>query len=131
MSATERNFIPLSDFVNDFCKSPEGLQLLNNFKKQKDEDPARFNLRFDYKLTSDRQSADINIMCAMDRFNALEELRSEWQNGSDKFCKSEFNDLFEEYHDYIIAAGDFVKAYRARKNMLQQEVIKQDKKRKV
>ncbi len=130
MSATERNFIPLSDFVNDFCESQEGLHLLKDLKKQKEEDPARFNLRFNYKLTSDRQSADINMMCAMDRFKALEELRSEWENGSDKFCTSDFDELFEEYHDYIIAAGAYVKAYRARRKALQQEVIKQDRKRK-
>jgi hypothetical protein len=130
MNTIGKKLVPLADIIKKFNESAEGKDFHEKLKKQEENDPARFNLKFDYQLKIDRQSADCNFLCAMDRFTSLEEMRSEWRNGDEHFSKPQFDEIFEEYQEYIIAAAQHVQSYRKRKKVLQRAVTKQDKLRK-
>lgn len=128
MNTIENKFVPLADVVTEFCESAEGKDLFEKLKKQKEEDEARWNLRNCHRLAQEHLAAETSFSCAAHRFVRLNEMRSEWD--SDGFDQSDFDDTYEEYHDYVLRAAEHIKAYRARKKVLQQAVIKQDKKRK-
>lgn len=127
MNTIENKFVPLADIVTEFCESAEGKDLFEMLKKQKEEDEARWNLRNCFSLTQEHMAADTNFSCAMHRFIALNGMRAEWDNEGS--CPSEFDDFYEEYHDYVLSAAAHIKAYRARRKVLQRAVIKQDRKR--
>jgi hypothetical protein len=128
MNTIENTFVPLSEIVTEFCQSTEGKDLFERLKNQKEEDEARWNLRNCHELTEEHMAAEANFSCAAHRFVGLNGMRSEW--GSDGFDDYAFDDLYEEYHDYVLRAAEHIKAYRARRKVLQRAVIKQDKLRK-
>lgn len=129
MNTNNNNFVPLTDFVNEFCNSDEGKQLFAGLKAKKQADPARFELQYNLKISQEHLAIEANFSCAMHRFLALNEMRSDWDG--DGFEQSDFDKLYEEYHDYVLAAARHVKAYRAQKKTLQQAILKQSKKRTV
>lgn len=128
MNTIENKFVPLPDIVTEFCESAEGKDLFEMLKKQKEEDEARWNLRNCHKLAEEHMAVEASFSCAAHRFVRLNGMRSEW--GSDSFDNAAFDVLYEEYHDYVLRAAEHIKAYRARRQVLQRAVIKQDKLRK-
>ena len=130
MNADKNGVVRLVDVVNNLSETEECKNLVAAMKEKQKADPARYNLQFNYKSLQEHLAAETNFYCAMYRFLALNEMRSEWASNAGNYDKSEFVALYEEYHSYVLAAAQHIKAYRAHKKMLQNAVIKQDKRRK-
>jgi hypothetical protein len=130
MNAIQKKFVPLVDVIEQFSNSDEGKKIFLDLKNKKEADPARFNLQYSKKLIDEHMAADTNFSCAMHRFIALNQMRSEWGNDSETFDDAKFDVLYEEYHSHVLAAARHIKAYKAHKKMLENAVIRQDKKRK-
>ena len=130
MNTIEKKLVPVVDIVEQFNASDEGKSLFLELRKKKQNDPARFNRQYSPKLIQEHLAAEASFGCAMHRFIALNEMRSEWVGDIQNYDNSDFDKFYEEYHDYVLAAARHVQAYRAHRRALDMAIIKQDKQRK-
>lgn len=124
MSANNNKFVPIGELID----SNEFMKIVNELRGKTSSKSSKNNIELNHKLTQEHLGAEANFGCAMHRFIALNEMRSDWSG--DGFEQSDFDQIYDEYHDYVLAAARHVKAYRAHKKTLQQAVTKQGKKRK-
>lgn len=120
MNHEKTTWVPLTDVVENLSKSHEMQNVLAELKLKKSADPARFDLQYSKTLTDQHMAAEVNMSCPFSRFIALNDMRSNCFE--DDFDQAEFDALYEEYHDYVIAAAQNIKQYRDHRELLLKKI---------
>jgi hypothetical protein len=124
MNYENTNWAPLTDIVESIANSEELKDAFEILNRRKIDDPARFELQYSKILIDQNMSAEANVSCAVSRFFALNDMRANCFE--DDFDQSKFDELYEEYHDYVLAAAKNIKRYRDHRKVLLKKVRRQD-----
>ena len=122
------NYVSLADVAADFANSDRGKQLKAELERFKAESPARYRRKYSYKLTQSHLSAECNFACAVDRFELLNQMRSQRYEGLeiDREC---FDELYEEYHQFVLDAAEEIRQYHQHRELLDQAILDEDAQR--
>ena len=118
-------FVSLADVISDFVNSEEGKRFKEQQLAERAKSPARYNLKHDMQAFQYTQAADCNFSCAMHRFQTLNQMRKEWERNPD-IMHEDFDELYDEYQQYVLDAADYIRKYKERKALLEQAVIDED-----
>lgn len=114
----------LADIVEEFANSKEGQKLKRQMQAKKKKSPARFERQYDFELIQMHTAADANFFCAMQRFQALNDMRKEYERTYE--MHEDFDTLYKEYHQYLLDSADYVRKLHERQKVLDQAVIDED-----
>jgi hypothetical protein len=124
MNYENKKWVPLTDVVKRIASSEKMQDTFKELNLRKVADPARFELQYSKILIDQHMSAEVNVGCAVSRFFAINDMRAHWFD--DDFDQSEFDNLYEEYHDYVLAAANNIKRYRDHRKVLLKKIKRQD-----
>jgi hypothetical protein len=122
MNYEKTTWVPLADVIENISKSKEMQDVLAELNRRKSADPARFELQYSKFLTDQHMAAEMKMSRAVSRFFALNDMRSNCFE--DDFDQAEFDRLYEEYHDYVIAAAQNIKSYRDHREFLLKKITR-------